>query len=202
MQFIEIGWSLVRVENTNLRIRVTQTTILNFLEIITARSKLSICIDAMVVFVKLRGMIDSITISLFVEKGNQSSNVFVWECRHRKCLHLGIFISSKSPFKRCLHSFIQLNHLLVSSCWSAGLLIQPVREYQGWPWLFWKTSITPKVDVLVQDPNVNRRILLKSFGKKAGKFRTFTLVTPSHLKLRHRSTLYCLTWFGKVAWKV
>ena len=90
MQFIEIGWSLVRVENTNLRIRVTQTTILNFLEIITARSKLSICIDAMVVFVKLRGMIDSITISLFVEKGNQSSNVFVWECRHWKWLHLGM----------------------------------------------------------------------------------------------------------------
>ena len=65
MQFIEIGWSLVRVENTNLRIRVTQTTILNFLEIITARSKLSICIDAMVVFVKLRGMTP-------LEKGHQS----------------------------------------------------------------------------------------------------------------------------------
>ena len=192
MQFIEIGWSLVRVENTNLRIRVTQTTILNFLEIITSRSKLHWSNGS---FVKLRGMMP-------LEKGNQSSNVFVWECRHWKWLHLGIFISSKSPFKRCLHSFIQLNHLLVSSCWSAGLPIQPVGEYQGWPWLFWKTPIIPKVDVLVQDPNVNRRTLLKPFSKKAGKFRTFTLVTPSHLKLRHQSIIYCLTWFGKVAWKV
>ena len=64
MQFIEIGWSLVRVENTNLRIRVTQTTILNFLEIITSRSKLHWCKGS---FVKLRGMTP-------LEKGHQSTN--------------------------------------------------------------------------------------------------------------------------------
>ena len=37
---------------------------------------------------------------------------------------------AESPLKRCLHSFIQLDHLLVASCLSALLLIQPVGRDQ------------------------------------------------------------------------
>ena len=102
-----------------------------------------------------------------------------------------ILFQAESPLERGLHSFIQLNHLLVPSCSPAFLLIKPVgggrstRIFSSDE----KIGVPPAVDELIQDSNVDRGILSQPFCEESGKLCPFTLIAPSHLNLKYVNIL-------------